>query len=110
MDGYTPIQRLMHHIVMVPGPMDTPCWPCTYWALPGGYTRTQVNGKAVMSHRISFEHYVGPVPEGLFIDHLCRNRKCVNPLHMEAVTARENMLRGMSPAAIAHRARLAASA
>lgn len=46
------------------------------------------------AHRLSYEHFVGPIPEGLTIDHLCRNRACVNPAHMEPVTNRENVLRG----------------
>lgn len=55
--------------------------------------------KTVLAHRMSYEAFVGPIPDGLVIDHLCRNRTCVNPAHLEPVTSRENILR--SPIAVA---------
>lgn len=54
----------------------------------------------VYAHRWSYEHHVGPIPEGLSIDHLCRNRRCINPEHLEPVTHRENTLRGVGFAAV----------
>jgi hypothetical protein len=52
------------------------------------------------AHRWSYEHFVGQIQPGTHIDHLCRNRKCVNPWHLELVTPRENVMRGLGPAAV----------
>lgn len=57
------------------------------------------NGKQSRVHRVAYEIAKGPIPEGLVIDHLCRNRLCVNPDHLEAVTSRTNILRGVGRAA-----------
>lgn len=57
-------------------------------------------GQKVGAHRWAYRHYKGPIPEGFQIDHLCRNRKCVNPEHMEAVTPRENVMRSSNPASV----------
>ena len=52
------------------------------------------------AHRWSLEHYIGEIPDGFQVDHLCRNHACVNPKHLEAVTPAENKLRGVSPPAL----------
>jgi hypothetical protein len=51
-------------------------------------------------HRIIYQHLVGPVPEGQQLDHICRVRCCVNPAHLEPVTQRENIVRGIGPTAV----------
>lgn len=72
---------------------DTTCW--TFMgALRNGYGAVGIGGQTVYAHRYVYERLVGPVPSGLVIDHLCRNRACVNPTHLEPVSQRENCLRG----------------
>lgn len=59
-----------------------------------GYGKITVDNKTVGAHRVAYELAHGSIPVGLTIDHLCRNRMCVNPTHLEAVSMRENILRG----------------
>jgi hypothetical protein len=76
------------------------CWLWTGPLTRDGYGKTTFRGQSIVPHRIAYEELVGPIPEGLVIDHLCRVRNCVNPDHLEPVTFRENVLRGVGPAAI----------
>ena len=62
-----------------------------------GYAKFWLNGRSVYAHVVAYEHWVGPVPEGMETDHLCRNRGCVCPTHLEAVTPHENMSRRHRP-------------
>lgn len=65
-----------------------------------GYGRTSIRHENHHVHRVVWEHLIGPIPEGLEPDHLCRNKACSNVEHLELVTRRENLLRGTSPMAI----------
>lgn len=65
-----------------------------------GYGHFRGHGKSRGAHRIAYELLIGPVPEGLELDHLCRNRGCVNPAHLEPVTHEENWRRGQSFSAV----------
>lgn len=69
------------------------CWNWQY-AKTTGYGRVIIGGKLTSVHRAAWECVHGPIPAGLQIDHLCRNRACCNPEHVEPVTQRENLLRG----------------
>ena len=76
------------------------CWVWTGTTNGRGYGRFGVEHHMVYPHRFSYELLVGPIPLKLTIDHLCRNRLCVNPSHLEVVTQQENILRGSGHAAI----------
>lgn len=57
---------------------------------PSGYGQFHLDGTTVLAHRFAYEDAVGPIPEGLHLDHLCGVRRCVNPAHLEPVTIAEN--------------------
>ncbi len=82
------------------------CWPWVAALDRHGYgafmpdCRRSGARKLSRAHRFAYELLIGPIPEGLTLDHLCRNRACVNPAHLEPVTLAENKRRGFSPSAI----------
>jgi hypothetical protein len=95
----TPAERFWEKVVKT----DT-CWLWTGHIDGGGYGRFRPRAsRSPFAHRWAYEEVVGPVPEGLELDHVCRVRHCVNPDHLEPVTHRENILR--SDNFMAHRAR-----
>ena len=69
---------------------------CWLWKRSGSdrYGRMSIGDHFVSAHRWAYEAFVGPIPEGMQLDHLCRQSRCVNPNHLEPVTPRENLLRG----------------
>lgn len=74
------------------------CWLWT-GPLSDGYARAWIGGSDALLHRVVYGVLKAPIPDGLVIDHLCRQRNCLNPEHLEPVTNRENLVRGSTLAA-----------
>lgn len=95
--------RLMSKVSPCP---NTGCW---FWAGSGtngrGYGRTYFQGKNWQAHRAYYELLVGPIPEGLELDHKCRVTFCVNPEHLDPVPHRVNVQRGVTGAVNTRRQR-----
>jgi hypothetical protein len=97
-------KRFMRKVIVGPGD----CWSWTGCLDPKGYGRFHTRGTGRLAHRVAYELFVGPIPSGLTLDHTCHSsavsvcsggascvhRSCVNPEHLEAITQRENILRG----------------
>jgi hypothetical protein len=101
------VQKIFDHIRVE----DSGCWTWTGTTLPSGVGRIRWEGQQTAVHRIAYELFVGPIAEGMHLDHVCHNadpacpggpcahRRCLNPHHMEPVTVGENVLRGKSNSA-----------
>ena len=87
--------RFWLSVLLTPG-----CWKWTGVKTGTGYGRILDGEKGLCAHRVSYELMYGPIPPGMIIDHLCRNRACVRPDHLEIVTHKENILRGIGPTAV----------
>lgn len=89
-----PNERLLSNITVD----DNGCWVWQRHTNYRGYGETHVfrdnKKRHISAHRLAYETFIGPIPDGLQLDHLCRVRACCNPEHLEAVTCRENLLRG----------------
>lgn len=81
-----------------------PCWAWLGAKTDRGYGHLNIEGRNAGPHRFAYEFCIGPIPEGLVLDHLCRNRSCVEPFHIEPVTQQQNILRGTGRSACAARA------
>jgi hypothetical protein len=89
----TPLQRFLAR-----SDMQSDGRGCWIWrgSQTSGYGTFEIANRCIRAHRWAYEHFRGPVPPGLELDHLCRVTLCVNPWHLEAVTHVENMRRGLS--------------
>lgn len=72
------------------------CWEWSGAHFHNGYGRARYHGRDTVAHVIAWELTNGPVPQGLELDHECRNRGCINPAHLEPVTHQVNQMRGTS--------------
>lgn len=89
----TPIERLMRRVAIEPHG----CWTYAGGLTKNGYACISQGGRQdgkVYAHRLSYMHFIGAIPVGMDLDHLCRNRACCNPLHLEPVTRQVNVQRG----------------
>ena len=94
---YPVMDRFMYYVIPEP---NSGCWLWMGYVMPigprrtGGYGAFKIGKSALKAHRVSYELFKGPIPDGLTIDHLCSLRCCVNPDHLEAVPLVVNIKRG----------------
>lgn len=95
--------RCLHRFYSKAQPSDGGCWLWTGTITTDGYAMFGVKRRNRLAHRLAYEQMIGPVPEGLVLDHLCRVRNCVNPAHLDPVVQQVNVARGVGLAALTRR-------
>jgi hypothetical protein len=108
------IARVLEQLTRKVMPLRGGCIGWTGYVTPGGHGRISHAGSWAPTHRVAYELFVGPVPGGMQLDHVCHtldancpggdtclHRRCINPYHLEPVSSRENTLRGRGPSAAA---------
>lgn len=97
------IDRFLEKVV----PTTSGCWMWAGGSIKGygelGGRNPEGRHTMLYAHRFAYEYFIGPIPRGLHLDHLCRTPLCVNPTHLEPVTRRENTMRGDAPTVVLHR-------
>lgn len=89
------IDRFYDRIRLANEGVITNCWFWKGGLDTNGYGCFKIPSKQVIAHRFSYELFKGRIPKGLVIDHICRNKSCVNPDHLDAVTQKENISRAI---------------
>lgn len=94
----SPSVPLLDRLVRNVQPTPEGCWLWMAAKTSAGYGQVCYGGRTLLAHRAAFEEFVGPIPVGLYLDHLCRTPSCINPTHLEPVTPSENSRRGRTGA------------